>query len=156
MHAGVEHADRVDARIGAETERQEASARLAHDGDLVRVDFAAQRRAGARILGGRPIDAGAQIVGRRLAARLAFLRRGAEHEEAVRRDRRQEAAVARGVDRAAAVAPDEHGQRVARRERVEVRRMEDHEPRRAERRPGGDLVGARHRERRAFERAASC
>ena len=64
----VEHADRVHARIGAELDRHEAAARLAHDGDFVERDLAVQRRAGALVLRFGPIDRGAQVVGRARAA----------------------------------------------------------------------------------------
>ena len=81
----------------------------------------------------------------------AFDRCGADHEEAVRRDGRQEAHEALAVDRAAAVAPDDDRQRVFLRKRVEVRGMQDHVAGRAE---GGfcrDLVGAFLGERRALD-----
>ena len=59
--------------------------------------------------------------------------------------------VACGVERTAAVAPNQDRQRIARGERVEIRRVKDEEAGRAEGSFRLDLVGPRLRERRAFQ-----
>ena len=43
LHTRVEHADRVDARIGAKRDRQEAATRLPHHGHLSGIYLAGQR-----------------------------------------------------------------------------------------------------------------
>ncbi len=68
----------------------------------------------------------------------------------MRRDRGQEAAIARAVDCASAIAPGHHRERVFGRERTEIGRTVDHMTRRAEGGLGHDRVRTRHSQRRAF------
>ena len=152
LDAGVEHADSLHARIRAERDRKKSAARLSHRGDVLEVDFAFQRRAVASVFLLRPRDRFAQIVGVLLSGRGARLRHATDHQEAVRRDRREEARVARAVDGAAAVAPRHHRQLVPAGESAEILRTKDHVARRAEGGLRHDFVWARDRFRRAFER----
>ena len=105
LHAGVEDADGLHPRVRAQRDGEKSSARLPHDGDVLQIDFALERRAVPRVFLLRPRDRVAQIVGVLLPRRGARLRHVADHQETVRGDRREEARVARAVDGAAAVAP---------------------------------------------------
>ena len=69
LHAGIEDADRLDPRIGAELDRQKSSARLAHDSDLVQGDLALQRRARSCIFLCGPVDRGTHVIGGFLPSR---------------------------------------------------------------------------------------
>jgi hypothetical protein len=62
LHAGVEHADGLDARIGAQRDREKSSAGLAHDGDLIGRDLPFQGRASTHTLFLRPIDRFSEVV----------------------------------------------------------------------------------------------
>jgi hypothetical protein len=152
LHAGVEHADRLHTRVRAERDGKKSSARLPHHGNVLEIDFAFERRAVARVFLFRPRDRFAQIVGVLLPVRGARLRHAADHEEAMRRDRLEEARIARAVDGAATVAPRHHRQLVLPRKCAEILRPKHDVTRRAK---GGllhDLVRAWNRFRRAFER----
>jgi hypothetical protein len=119
---------------------------------VLEIDFAFERRAVARVFFLGPPNRFAQIVGVLLPWRGARLRHVADHQEAVRCDRREKARVARAVDGAAAVAPRHHRQLVPAGEFAEVFRTEDDVARRAEGGLRHDFVWARDRFRRAFER----
>src|SRR6185436_20589557 len=94
----------------------------------------------------------AQIVGALLPVRGARFRHAADHKEAMRRDRLEEARVACAVDGAAAVAPRHHRQLVLPRKCAEILGPKSDVTRRAK---GGvlyDLVWTWNRFRRAFKR----
>ena len=150
LRTRVEHADRVHARVCSQLDRQEPSTGLAHDRHPIECDLALQRRPRALVLRFGPVDGLAQVVGRGPAARCTRLGGRRHHQEAVRCDRGQEPAVASAVDRAPAVAPDHHGQRISGWKRREIRRPVDHMTRRAEGWSGFHFVGPRHGERRAL------
>ena len=63
LHAGVEDADGLHARVRAQRDGEKSSARLPHHGDVLEIDFAFERRAVARVFFLRPRDRFAQIVG---------------------------------------------------------------------------------------------
>ena len=151
LHARVEHADRVHARIRAKCHREETATGLAHHRHAIDSDLALERRAVA--LGFRldPVERGAQVVGVGLPRLLALNGGRCHHEKAMRGDRGEEASVARAVDGAPAVAPDHDGQRVARRERGEIGGTEDDVAGRAERRLRHDLVRPGLSQRRTFD-----
>ncbi len=86
LYAGIEHADRLDARIGAQRDREKSSAGLPHDRDFVHGDLAFQRRAASCVFFAGPVDRGAQVIGGRLPPRSAFLGKRAQHQKAVRSD----------------------------------------------------------------------
>ena len=152
LHAGVEHADGLDAWVATQRDREKSSAGLAHDGDLIGRDLPFQGRAGTHILFLRPIDRFSEVVRILLPALSAGLWYGADHEKAVGRDRREEPRVARAVDGAAAVAPCHHGQLVFPGKFAGILRAKNDVTRRAERRLRRDLVWTGNRLRRAVER----
>src|SRR5262249_9691244 len=77
LRAGVEYADRPNARITAQGNRHESAAGLAHDGDMLRVDLALEGRAIPRILMIGPVHRGFQVISCSPAAWRTRWRRGA-------------------------------------------------------------------------------
>src|SRR5690606_19942808 len=123
----------------------------AHDGDLVRIDLAGERRAVAVGLGERPVEPLTEVVGR-CATGGAFGGGRRDDEVAVGSDRPQESSERAAVACATAVAPGDDRQLLTGRQRSDVRRPVHRMPRRAERGLHDRLVRTDHGNGCAFER----
>ena len=152
-HKGVDYAAPTGTPVRAAGDgRVQFAGRKGGYGNVLEIDFAFERRAVASVFLFRPRDRFAQIVGVLLPVRGARLRHAADHEEAMRRDRLEEARVACAVDGAATVAPRHHRQLVFPRKCAEILGPKHDVTRRGK---GGllhDLVWTWNRFRRAFER----